>query len=537
MKFLSPWPYVTSRKGLPGTVLLLSASFFLMACSREVPPTEMSAKARAREHLRQLLPRASETFLAIMPHLDLGGEVLLYLDLEDFLVNAARAFDEGEGPLSPITPWPEEIPFSAEAFIGHLALDGLQGLGLSSRRDGDLYANRFFCYLPGGRQGIWRFFGETTVSLRSPRIVPADTLILAEAHFAPEYLWRSLTNALESVWGSGYAEVLAELTDGSGVSLPVGLSSWLEAIPARSLFYLRDHIEGSSFTPTEDIWSAFPFLLLLSDAAPAMQNLFLDDWLERGEVVRFPDKEFLIYTFASDLGPLPVFFILHQDDFIITNDIEELRRFRSGIYQRRSLVNEPEFREVRERLPENVKSFYFISPHLGARVERMVMSGSRNLVSIDERPGNFGRWFPFNLLHDLPQDRAIFGAHVNYPDGIAFLSLHPHSFRASFLQTFLLTKSLTARLATAHLEESEHPADRFIRDRIRDQLGILFQAAQIYFMETGEDYVTYAELLRDQGNLLQIESLLGENYEILFITADDEFILIPLPDGTIVEYP
>lgn len=156
-------------KKLCGPFVLLAAALALAACERKkettvaVPP---AAKAAAPASVAAPAPKLpvklvggaerSRHFLPVASHLELGGTVFAYLDIDGdaktLAGNAKRALANLPGEKLPVQVAVQE---HLEEIVEILGFDGVKAIGVSSVPDGaGFFRNSTFLYTPEGRLGL-----------------------------------------------------------------------------------------------------------------------------------------------------------------------------------------------------------------------------------------------------------------------------------------------------------------------------------------------------------------------------------------------
>jgi hypothetical protein len=126
----------------------------------------------------------SPHFDAVNEHLDLGGTVYAYIDIDK---DAKKLAEDGNRLLKMLSESSDgEIPadlgekLDFTTLIKDLGIDNLVAVGASSRRDGDRYMNRAVLYTPEGRRGLFKLLGGSAQPFKSLTMAPEDADLVLE---------------------------------------------------------------------------------------------------------------------------------------------------------------------------------------------------------------------------------------------------------------------------------------------------------------------------------------------------------------------
>lgn len=153
---------------------LATATAFLGSCDKE-PSAATTALGE---------PWHSPHFAAVNGHLDLGGTVFAYVDIDHDVESLAA---DGNRLLKMVDETsPGQIPpeivgkLDFTVLADDLGLDNLVAVGLSSRKDGDRFLNKAMLYTPDGRDGLLKLLGGSAQPFMSPTMAPEDADLVVE---------------------------------------------------------------------------------------------------------------------------------------------------------------------------------------------------------------------------------------------------------------------------------------------------------------------------------------------------------------------
>ncbi len=125
----------------------------------------------------------SRHFAEVNSHLDLGGTVYAYLDIDTDLGALSSKLDETLKLVAGMddSEIPEELEnLDLRVLAEDLGLEGLRAVGLSSVKMRESYRNKLFLYTPEGRKGLFTLLGDKPGPFLSWRLAPADADLVYE---------------------------------------------------------------------------------------------------------------------------------------------------------------------------------------------------------------------------------------------------------------------------------------------------------------------------------------------------------------------
>ena len=489
--------------------LLFTAALFFSGCGNE-QPTESSAKSQAREQLSQLFPNASEAFLEVAPHLDIGGPVFIFIDLEDDLRRFAQYADREIIPM--LQEWfpPFITQVEVESFMEALHITGLRAVAMSSIKDGDYYRNRTVLYLPEGRKGLFRLYGDEEITLQNARRVPHYSLAFIEMEMEPAYIYDTIEESVGDLLGQHYRPMLQSAIRTAFMQVPGNFEGWLQGLPQSGMFYLYQDQDGKTVDIEGLEFPRFHFLARFSNLGGALESFIFPDLVSYEGWTLEEAADYRIYSPPSTpvMEWQPVL-IVKDHDLYIADSREEFERFTEGAYSRNHLAQSGNFREIRQRLPDNMKSFYYVSPRLTTTLEEIFQKIAGEVPAQGQEIFEFGL---SAILRDLPRERPIYGGHFNHRDGITFLSVGPRSHKATLASFTAFNPFVLGTMSAISI-----PAFQRVRETSRsnaqmNNLRQLAAAANQYFLETGNDRVMASELVGPDGFIYSLNQVHRERY-------------------------
>jgi hypothetical protein len=120
----------------------------------------------------------SAHFAAVNGHLDLGGTLYAYMDVDgdvEKIAGMAQGFlDIAKQEAGADMP-PHLKNLNVTDVLDELGLSGIEAMGASSVKDGAIYHNKAYVHIPGGRKGLLKILGGGAAPFASKVLAPADS--------------------------------------------------------------------------------------------------------------------------------------------------------------------------------------------------------------------------------------------------------------------------------------------------------------------------------------------------------------------------
>jgi protein-disulfide isomerase len=131
----------------------------------------------------------------VTKHLDVGGDVLFYADVDGDLVAGADYLDRLLERVRKVYPDSGLERLKAKTMLNQLGLDEVTALGLSSAREGKAFHNKAFLSYGQDRRGLLLFTGAPPRTFEIPGQAPADVDVVFESDLKV----KSLLNLVEAM--------------------------------------------------------------------------------------------------------------------------------------------------------------------------------------------------------------------------------------------------------------------------------------------------------------------------------------------------
>jgi type IV pilus assembly protein PilA len=446
----------------------------------------------------------SRHFEAVNRHLDLGGTLYLFADVDgdaSKLASTVQSLTEGIANAQPMA-----APYLKQDYnriFADLGLSDIKAIGLSSvpSATGDFRNNVFF-YTPEGRHGLLAAMGGQPGPVRFAKLAPFDTDWFAEGELNLPEVYTTVRTIVRRVAGESMVNVmdgkLKEAGGGAGMSVLEVINSFraryaiiLRVDPNRNVT-----VSGSpSFTVP-----AFSFLVRIDGIGAALE----------GAVGKIPDMErsqegsMRIFSLKTplpvqDLHPTAaidggVLYIATSREFLL-----ECSKRQSGLDQH------PDFKAALAQLGTESNGVGYVSPRLFKRLSQ--------LEQLNPKLPPEGKRLLNGFVGRLPAvDHPLTTVRINLPDGILFRSRSYHSLKQD-LALLTVFNPVTLGVMTA----MAIPAFEKVREASQEKvvfnnLQMLESAADRYYLEHGTDSAKLDDLVGQGKYITALKPVAGEDY-------------------------
>jgi hypothetical protein len=194
--------------------------------------------------------RPSPHFSSVVKHLDVGGKVFLYADVEGDLSAGAAYLDHLLEKANKAFPDLKLGRIRAKHVLEQLGLDQILALGLSSTQDGKVFHNKTFIRYGNPRRGLLLLTGAPPRELEIAKQAPGDADIVFETDLRLKSFFDLVEAIAKDVAGDQAKDLFANLDDKiPGTAL--GLRRLIEQLDTRLLGVLRVDFDRSFVVPAE----------------------------------------------------------------------------------------------------------------------------------------------------------------------------------------------------------------------------------------------------------------------------------------------
>jgi hypothetical protein len=193
---------LTIKRCSNGILTLLGAGAVLLSGCKDKPAPEPEGSGDAAEEPTAVTPvvtpalpvegdEGSEpspaggekvsNFDAAAEHLDLGGEIFIYQDVEGRAAKAAEFLREVMQMVPDDEPQVAALKeLDWRGLFKDLGVMNVAAAGISSHQVDGRYLNKSYLHVPGGRRGVLRLFGRKAGEFETRKMAPADADLVIE---------------------------------------------------------------------------------------------------------------------------------------------------------------------------------------------------------------------------------------------------------------------------------------------------------------------------------------------------------------------
>ncbi len=468
----------------------------------------------------------SAHFSAVTKHLELGGTVYGYVDVDGDMAKLAVVLQNLAKQAAASEPKAKIfVPDDLAPFFADLGLDDVKAVGFSSveAEDGG-FRNRVFFHTPGGRHGLLAGLGAAPASFTVARIAPADADFVYETEFDAPAVYAAIRAVVARGAGEPAAKMMDSKLDEKPADAPFPPRELLTAARGRFSLVLRiDDTRSFAFGPTNFVVPAFDLALRQEHGgeklALALAELPLVKREERaGGVVAFVFKQEV-----PTVGWRPEI-LIEGDSLLVVSRAEFLAA--GGA----KLADDPAFRAALASLGETGNGLSYVGPRLATRVGR---AADLNPKLPPEQQLVLQR-----VLAALPQaGSTLVSTRQNLPEGILFRSKWNSSLKADLMMAnpgVLVGTGLVAAMAIPAFQKVRAASQE---KAVLNNLRQLAAARDQYFLETGKTSCTYSDLVGAGADkyIRELKPVAGEDYTRLSF-RQGEALRVKLSSGKVVEY-
>ena len=393
----------------------------------------------------------SPYYTNVVKHLDQGGEVFLYADVDGDLSAGAAYLDHVLERLGKASPDLKLDRVNATRLLGKLGLDRVLAVGLSSVQDGKTFHNKSFLHYGEPRRGLLLLTSAPPRDLDILRQAPGDVDIAFESDLKIKSFLDVMEAIVQDVAGSKAKELLASL-DEKLAGTPLSIRQVLRQLDTRLLGVLRVDPKRSFVVPSKGQNITIPgvdFLLGIDNLAMVF-DAYVDSLAKVPGVTRGLDGDLTFVEMDIPLpgatGLRPVFakdrltgrlYLATSRDFIHAFLADKTAA-------KKHLAEAADFKKATQGFQGRCNGLSYMSGAFLSKVADFV----RPLVKDDDKMKTGLDFF----LELLPEAGIPFAAQqVNLPDGLLYLSNSTTSHKSTLFPAMLATPLAVAGAAAAVL--------------------------------------------------------------------------------------
>jgi type IV pilus assembly protein PilA len=481
-------------------------------CGKRPAPQEAKAEPKQLEAVTLVAgAERSRHFEAVNRHLELGGTLYLYADIDGDafkLARAVRSLADNIAATQPLAaPYLDQ---DYQKIFAELGLADIKALGLSSvPASSGGFRNRVFFYTPEGRHGLLAGFGGPPAPVRFAKLAPADVDLFSESEFDLPAVYATVKALVARVAGEGMANLMETRLKEAGNPAGLSVLDVIKSFKGRSAMMLRLDPEQNITLPgaTPVTIPAFSLLLRIDGAGGPLEGA-----LARLPVLEKSQEGALnLYTLKAPL-PVPS---LHPVVGVegTTLYLATSREFLLECYRRQTgLDQNPGFKQALASLGPDGNGVGYLSPRLFNRL--------RQLDDLNPNMAPDAKRILKMIIAQLPMvERPLVTVRTNLPDGILIRSHWNRSLKQDLVMVSVYNPVTVGVLAAMAI-----PAFQKVRQTSQDKailnnLRMLNSAAEQYYLEHRVNTATYGDLVGPDKYIRTLQPVAGEDYRTLQFRA------------------
>ena len=471
----------------------------------------------------------SRHFEAVNAHLELGGTMYGYVDVDGDMLELAGSVQRMVSQLATLQP--QLSMFAKQDFkvlMTDLGLDDVKAIGLSSvHQAGGTYRNRAFLYTPAGRHGLFAVFGGKPAPFVGARLAPKDVDFYAEHEFDIEAVYQTVKALITKVNGPEAGDAFEKMVKKAGSEAHFSLLDLLEGLNGRATFIVRlDPDKNLSLPGPKPVKiPAFSVLVRIDGIGSAVEPA-----LASQTAAFMPSQDGSLHLFISKEAPplegiKPVVAVDGKALYAATSPefLHECLSRTDG------LDKNPDFVAALAELGPEGNGLTWVSPRFFARIKA--------LPDINQDASPQAKRLIDIYASNFPSvNSPLLSVRTNLPEGILIRSTWNRSLKADVAMLTVynpLTVGLLAAMAIPAYQKVRLNSQTMA---ITNNLRMLSAAADQYYLEKGVATASYDDLVGPDRYVKALVPVAGEDYhQIVF--AKGRRLSVRLPDGRVFSYP
>jgi type IV pilus assembly protein PilA len=470
----------------------------------------------------------SRSFLAVNQHLELGGTLYGYVDIDGDILKLTGELQQMLQRISAVQPQVAQFAnkdYSAIATT--LGLTDVKALGVSSVPDGTGYfRNRAFFYTPGDRHGLLLGLGGKSGAFTHMRLAPADTAFYSEAEMDLPVVYQTIKDVVAKVAGEPVSNQMESALKQAGEKAAFSFYDLIYGLKGHASMVVRVDPEKTITMPGGGVKiPAFSMLIAIDGVAPVVERS-----LQNVPVFKRTDAAELHVYELSQPSPVqelqPVIVADGTTLYFATTRafLDECRGLKTGLAQ------SPDFQKAVAGIGTEGNGITYVHPRM--------FDGLRRLQSLNPNLPQQVQSVLSIVLSKVPTtNRPMIMIRTNLPDGILVQGYWDRSFKqevAMFSVYNPVTIGLGAAMAIPAFQKVRQSSQE---KAIMNNLRQLSSAAEQYYLEHGVETVSYNALVGPEPTkyIRRIVPVAGEDYrQIKFVQGQP--LRVKLPNGKVIEF-
>lgn len=500
-----------SMCGILGLVTLLCA---LAGCGKREAASAPAPAAPEKPKPTTLAVVAeserSRHFLAVTKHLELGGTVYGYVDIDGDAAKLSTGLSqlleriaEGQPQIAPFVK--QDYP----ALFELLGFNDVKALGVSSVPDGTgFFRNTAFFYTPQQRHGLLAGLGGAPAPLARLNLAPADADLYAESEVDLAEVYKAVKAVVAKVGGETTSNLMEAQLKKAGEAAAFSLYGLVTGWKGHSAIVLRLDPQSTITLPVQPQPFTMPtpsLLLCFEGIAPAVEPA-----LAKAPMLQSREENGVkIYSSKMPLplqGIAPVLAVRGTTLYVATT----AAFLQECLATTGRLTDTEPFKQALAPLGREGNGLTYVSPRVFTTLKKF---GELNPNLPKETKGIVDFW-----MQQMPHpDRPLVSVRTNLPDGVLVRSYWNRSMKQDVAMLAVYNPVTIGFLAAMAIPAFQKVRTSSQEKAVMNNLRQLAAAADQYYLENGKDAATFDDLVGPEENkyIKRIQPVGGEEYRSL----------------------
>jgi len=512
----------------------LRAGFFVLlmvltGCAKQEEKSAVTAPEPPKPPTVELVKNEEQSrhFLAVNRHLELGGTLYGYVDVDGDANKVAGGLQDLLGQIA--VKQPMVAPYAKQDWteiFQLLGLDDIKAMGVSSVPDGHGYfRNRAFFYTPDGRHGLLAGLGGKPAPFAYVKLAPAATDFYAESEIDLPVLYQTIRQVIAKISGEPASNQLEATLQKAGESASLSVLNLIYGLKGHAAMVLCLDPQRNLRLPVPPYGvnlPAFSLLICIDGVGPVLEPM-----LAKSPAFKLTQTATQhIYELVQPL-PLPGIspvFVREGSTFYVATSREFLTQCRE---QKTGLAETGPFRRALAQVGTEGNGLTYVSPQFFTRI--------RQVESLNPMLPEESRSMLHMVMAKLPTpDQPLVTVRSNLPDGILVRSHLNRSMKQQLAMVALYPVSvgLVAAMAIPAFQKVRQASQQ---KAVQNNLRQFAAAGDRFCLENGVDRANYNDLVGPDKFIKVLNPVAGETYRGL-IYVQGHPLRVRLANGQVVEY-
>ena len=529
-------------RSLPAVVALVGIAAALGGCAKtEVakvtpppapPPSVELVKAQEQ----------SRHFLAVSQHLELGGTLYGYMDVDGDVEKMGGMMKHFVTAMSVSNP--QLAMFGNQDYSGifkALGFDDVKAIGYSSVPDGTgFFRNSVFLYTPNGRTGLLAAVGGKPTTFPHLALAGADTDLYIDSDIDASAIYTAFQAVARSIGGQTAANAMDGQLKNIGQSISLSILGLFENLKGNMAMVLR---VNDSQTTTIPAGANGPVTIPRFDYVVCVDGIggIVEPALAHSPIFSADTAGPVHYFNEVKPGapPATVIFAVDGSTLYMANSREYLD---AAMKKPDGLRGTAAFKEAISHVGQEGNGISYLTPHSIKVVKSL---GELNKGS------KLGQVLELMGTSLTVRDRPVIAVRTNLPDGILIRSYADRSLKQSLVAVAVYNPVTLGLLAAVGMQNRNAAAARAqgmapVGSRpvavpmtpeatVKRNLRVLYTLGMIYGRQHHQAAVPYSDFVGPGKSLPSIPAKSGEDYSQLVVESGKP-LKVTMANGTVVEY-